>query len=190
MPLLQRLLTGWLHAPGSLTARLRAHGPVTVRVLRQGHLRLWPQEQAAIGCRSGHVREVMLMVDGRPAVWARSVTPLLATRGAWRAIKGLGTRPLAELLFAHRQVHRGPLQARRLAAASREGALVRRSWTREAGPWNDSPPAWVRHSVFHHKGQPLQVLEAFSPWVDTLTTPRGARSRPSRGAQGHTHRRR
>lgn len=191
-PLTQRRLTAWLCAPGSLTARLRAHGQVTVRVLCQGHLPLWPQEQAAIGCRSGHVREVMLMVGGRPAVWARSATPLIATQGAWRAIKGLGTRPLAELLFTHRQVRRGPLQARRLAATSREGARVRRSWcqhTPTSLPGPCPPPEWARHSVFHHKGQPLQVLEAFSPWVGMLLTPRPARSRPTGSPQRPARRR-
>ena len=82
-------------------------GTVTLEVTRQGRQVLWPQEREALGASEGHVREVVLLIDGRPAVWARSVTPLSAVKGPWQAMKGLGTRPLAELLFAHRRVHRG-----------------------------------------------------------------------------------
>lgn len=177
LPLTAGTLPAWLQAPGSLTARLRAHGRVTVQVLQQGHRALWPQEQQALGTRAGHVREVMLMVEGRPAVWARSVTPLPAARGAWRAMKGLGTRPLAELLFSHRRVHRGPLQARRLPTASHEGRHVARSWQAHAAAGQDVAPTWARHSVFRHRGHPLQVLEAFSPWVGQLDAGRPGRPR-------------
>jgi chorismate-pyruvate lyase len=38
-------LRAWLHAEGSLTARLRDHGTVDVVVLRQGAQRLWSLEQ-------------------------------------------------------------------------------------------------------------------------------------------------
>ncbi|AWI54002.1 chorismate--pyruvate lyase [Aquabacterium olei] len=168
LPLTCGDLPAWLCAPGSLTARLRSHGVVTVRVLQQGHRPLWRQEQRALGERSGHVREVMLMVDGRPAVWARSVTTLRAARGAWRAMKGLGTRPLAELLFAHRRVHRGPLQASRFPSSSPEGRHLARGWQTRAPEAIAATPSWARHSIFRHKGHPLQVLEAFSPWVGGL----------------------
>lgn len=164
-------LRQWLSAPGSLTARLRRHGPVTVQVLRQGRCTLWPQEQAALRSRHGHVREVVLRVNGRPAVWARSSTPLGAVKGPWRAIKGLGTRPLAELLFEHSQVRRDPLVAEAFARQSPQRHHLARQWaalgqapTQVAGP----APTWARRSVFWHRGHPLQVLESFAPWLSEL----------------------
>lgn len=181
------LLRQWLSAPGSLTARLRLHGRVRVEVLDQGRRWLWPQERRALGCGVGHVREVVLRIDERPAVWARSSVPVRAVKGPWQAIRGLGTRPLAELLFSHRAVRRGPLRALRLTAHGPAGSHMARQWARlhpaadavAAGDISASPsssrssllgpaPCWARHSLFLHHGQPLQVLEAFAPWVGLL----------------------
>lgn len=160
----------WLSAPGSLTARLRLHGAVRVEVLAQGRRRLWPQERQALGCCVGHVREVVLHIDGRAAVWARSSVPVRAVKGPWQAIRGLGTRPLAELLFSHRAVRRGPLQTLRLRLHAAAGAHMARQWAglsaqQPHASQPSPPPQWARHSLFHHHGQPLQVLEAFAPWV-------------------------
>lgn len=164
-------LRHWLEAPGSLTARLRAHGQVTLSVTRQGRFPLWQQERQTLGKSTGHVREVVLMIDGRPAVWARSATPLNAAKGPWRAVKGLGTRPLAELLFTRRQVERDPLWGQRLPRRSAEREHMAREWRRlgldETGP----APVWCRRSVFWRKGCPLQVMESFAPWVIDLSTP-------------------
>lgn len=170
-------LRRWLGAPGSLTARLRLNGVVTVDVLAQGHIVLLPQERQALGCRAAHVREVLLRIDGRAAVWARSATPLSAIKGPWAAIKGLGKRPLAELLFSHRRVLRGPLHALHLRPASPLQRRMVRAWLAQAGddgggPSGDALPRWARHSLFTHHGQPLQVLEAFAPWMQTLPTER------------------
>lgn len=171
-------LRQWLAAPGSLTARLRLHGKVRVEVIDQGRRKLWPQERRALACSVGHVREVVLRIDERPAVWARSSVPVRSVKGPWQAIRGLGTRPLAELLFSHRAVRRGPLKAMRLCAHSLAGRHMARQWARlqpaascTAGPRPRRlapAPLWARHSLFHHQGQPLQVLEAFAPWVTTL----------------------
>jgi chorismate--pyruvate lyase len=161
-------LRRWLSAPGSLTARLRQHGQVSVQVLSQGRQRLWPQEQAALGSAQGHVREVVLSIDGRPAIWARSATTLRAVKGPWRAIKGLGKRPLAELLFAHKQVRRDPLHAQAFAHHGPQRSHLARQWHGLKPPPADPAPTWARRSVFWHRGHPLQVLESFAPWVAPL----------------------
>lgn len=153
-------LREWLQAPGSLTARLRQHGRVTVKVLRQGRQTLWPQERLALRQSQGHVREVLLLVNGRVAVWARSSTPLRAVKGPWRAIKGLGSRPLAELLFERQRVQRDALIAQHLAKTSPQSRHLQGQW-----PAGEPAPQWARHSVFWRHGQPLQVMEAFAPWV-------------------------
>jgi chorismate--pyruvate lyase len=175
-------LDAWLRAPGSLTARLRDHGAVTVAVQAQGRLRLSPQERRALRCCAGHVREVILLLDGQPAVWARSSTPLQAVKGPWRAVKGLGTRPLAELLFSGHRVSRGPLASQPLARHSPLQARLSRQWLSAtslcdtvASPDRQKQPGtprWARHSVFRHGGQALQVMECFTPWVQALSASR------------------
>jgi chorismate--pyruvate lyase len=161
-------LRQWLSAPGSLTARLRMHGQVTVQVINQGRHPLWPQEQQALRCRQGHVREVVLRINGRPAIWARSSTSLRAVKGPWRAIKGLGTRPLAELLFEHSQVRRDPLIAQFLPTQSPARRHLARQWAHLIPPADTPAPNWARRSVFWRRGHPLQVLESFAPWITVL----------------------
>ena len=162
-------IKAWLFAGGSLTARLRAHGKVDVVVVRQGASALWLAEQRDLNCRCAYAREVILLLNGRAAVWARSVTPLPAFHGAWKSMAGLGTRPLAELLFQGRSLDRDALVPHRLLRHGPESRWVRQS-TVVAGHV-ESPleqPTWGRSSVFWRKGQPLRVFEAFAPWVTQL----------------------
>jgi chorismate--pyruvate lyase len=163
----------WLQAEGSLTSRLRAHGQVRVRVQQQGAAALWVPEQADLGQRFGYVREVVLLLDGRPAVWARSATSLRASKGPWRAMRGLGTRPLAELLFAARHVERDRLRALQLPKGGRMQRYLSAQWQGLAQPEplgtpHSAVPRWARSSVFWLHCHPLRVMEAFSPWVSTL----------------------
>jgi chorismate--pyruvate lyase len=128
-------------------------------------------EQQDLGTRSGYVREVALLLDGVPVVWARSATPLHAIQGPWRAIQGLGTRPLAELLFEGRRVERAPLRAHHLVKSSPLQRHARNQWLALAQVHAQADvPRWARSSVFWHKGQPLRVMEAFSPWVCSLSS--------------------
>lgn len=162
-------LRRWLQAPGSLTAHLRRFGVVEVRVQRQGRMALWGAEQADLRQRSGYVREVVLMLNGRAAVWARSCTSQACSKGPWRALRGLGTRPLAELLFAQRALRRLPLRTEQLHQGGPVQRHIRRQWQQLAP--NALPaalPRFARSSVFWHKDHALRVMEAFSPWVCTL----------------------
>jgi chorismate lyase len=168
----------WLKGQGSLTARLRQLGPMEVQVLSQGTRRLWPAERQAIGLSSGHVREVLLLVRGEPLVWARSVTANRALKGPWRALAGLGSRPLAELLFSHAQVTRGPIQRHHWPCRGPERSRARRAVLSASAAARPSPtsrpipsPRWARASVFWHQGQALRVLESFSPQVQGHFTP-------------------
>jgi chorismate--pyruvate lyase len=161
-------LRRWLCAPGSLTARLRCHGTVSVEVISQGRQTLWPQERATLASSQGHVREVVLRVDGRAAIWARSATPLAAVKGPWRAIKGLGKRPLAELLFEQQRVQRGRIGSQAFRRQSPQRQHLARQWAGLQPASTDPAPLWARQSVFRHHGHPLQVLESFATWVTRL----------------------
>jgi len=164
-------LHAWLVAPGSLTARLRAHGKVEVQVQRQGSQPLWPQESRDLRCRSGHVREVVLLLDGIPVVWARSATPHRALPGTWKTPKGLGTPPLAEPAFPPPAVDREPLRVERLRSHGRAESRLRAAWP-------GAHPRWARSSVFQQHGQALRVMESFAPWIARLDAHRLIRQPP------------
>jgi len=162
-------LPEWLTAPGSLTARLRRHGTVRVQVLTQGTRRLWAHERGVLGVAHGHVREVVLWLDARPAVWARSSTRLADARGPWRAIRGLGNRPLAEVLFNGAGIRRDPLHVHRWPMTGPEHGRCRRQWAALPGPTDDDAPVWGRSSVFRHRGAPLLVTECFAAALSRLS---------------------
>jgi chorismate lyase len=165
----------WLRCGGSLTARLSALGAVKVHVQHQGRQRLQPQEHQAIGCNSGHVREVILSVDDCPMVWARSVTNPRALKGPWQAMKGLGNHALAELLFGHMAVQRGQLHTVHLTRHGQTHSRCTRQWHRylqmtgKAG--TTQAPRAARASVFWHKGQALHVMESFSDHISRYKRP-------------------
>ena len=94
-------LRRWLQASGSLSARLAASGDkFSVQVLAQGRQALSMDEARALGAgprRVGYAREVLLRVDDKPMVFARSVTAHTDSVGAWCSVRGLGARPLADV---------------------------------------------------------------------------------------------
>ncbi len=162
-------LRRWLQAEGSLTSRLRVYGTVEVRVQQQGRRPLWAEERSDLQAPGGHVREVVLLLNGRPAVWARSATTQRAIQGPWSALRGLGARPLAELLFAGRHTEREPLRAQQLAPCGLQASHIQSQWLAlPQGSLNAAMPRWARSSVFWRHGHPLRVMEAFSPWVAEL----------------------
>ncbi|MES2091479.1 MAG: chorismate lyase [Pseudomonadota bacterium] len=166
-------MRAWLRAPGSLTARLRAHGLVEIQVQHQGSQALWAPEQHDLHCLSGHVREVVLLLDGMPVVWARSATSHRALKGPWKALTGLGNRPLAELLFLGRHVCREPLQTHHVPRHGRIEQRLHAAWQQLHPDQPDAAtPRWARSSVFWRDGQPLRVMEAFAPWITRLDADR------------------
>lgn len=157
-------LAAWLAADGSLTAHIRRVGhDFRVRRLAQHCAFALPEEAGVLGHRSGIVvREVLLMEGDVPLVFAHSVVSHRRTRGPWRAIHGLGSRPLAELLFADRSVLRRPLRYRAVTAADPLGQRIL-----QALPQTKFP-LWARRSVFYKHGAPLLVTEVFLPAITEL----------------------
>lgn len=170
-------LPAWAQSQGSLTAHLRAtctHFEV-VR-LAQGRRAASAQEAAALRMprhAAVHAREVVLLCDGEPVVWARSAVRSVACTGPWKALKGLGTRPLAELLFQRKGAGRlamqytsaPPLPMRRLLGTHGAEAKV---------------PRLARRSVFARAGSRLVLTEVFFPGL-------AARGRPLARCKGLRH---
>ena len=164
-------LRAWLRAPGSLSQRLARHGRFEVQLLRQTTAKLRAPERRQLGHpRRGCtlVREVLLRVDGQPLVWARSSLHKSGLAGPWKALKGLGTKPLATLLYADPRVSRSLLQPRRLAVQGATRRQMQRQWLQATGSAAPRAMLWSRHSVFHRQGALLRVMELFHPEVARL----------------------
>jgi chorismate--pyruvate lyase len=111
------------------------------------------------------VREVLLRVDGRPLVWARSAVHASALAGPWKAVKGLGARPLGHLLYEDPRIHRSELQPRRLARHGHTRRQMARQWAEAVGTPAPDQMLWSRNSVFTRHGMKLRVMELFLPEV-------------------------
>lgn len=152
-----------LYDPGSLTARLQARGEFAVKLLRQGLARPTLDEAVALGLRRRQllwVREVALLVDQQPLVFAHTVLPWRPRGPLTGALARLGRQSLGALLFAHPGCRRGAISGKRL---DRRHPLFAPAIA--ALQFADAPPKtlWARRSRFTLGAQSVLVSEVFSP---------------------------
>ena len=159
-------LLPWLADAGSLTARIVARcRRFEVRVLHEALDFPFADERALIGLRHGRcawVREVLLVADGVPVVFAHSALALRDLTGAWHMARAIGCRPLGAALFADPGICREPLRSARLTAAH---PLHRHA---EAAVGEALPTLWARRSRFCRNERPLLVTEVFLPGIAEL----------------------
>ncbi|MBA2690004.1 MAG: chorismate lyase [Burkholderiales bacterium] len=157
----------WLTYAGSLTGRIIARAnEFAVERRFQGACRLAAEESQLLGLagkRRAHVREVVLLADQVPVVFAHSVAALGDLKGAWRAVGRLGTRPLAAALFASPRVRRFPLEYRKIGPHHY-------LYARMAAAGIEAPATlWARRSMFCLRNRPLLVTEIFLPAILRLS---------------------
>lgn len=158
-----RRLASWLAGEGSLTARIRQRcGAFQLRRVTQHIGAALPDERssATLSDRQGVlVREILLMNGDEVLVFAHSVVARRHLMGPWRGLRSLGGRPLADMLYADRQVSRAPLRYCQLSAVDPLSIRLHKVLP-------DTPlPLWARRSVFKRHGAPLLVTEVFLPAI-------------------------
>ncbi len=135
-----------LQAP-SLTAALQATGhDLHVRPVFQGAtVNLWHGETLA--GTAFHTREVWLLLDGTPVVWARSVCRREAAE--WQRILACGTQPLGKQLFGQGLGwERSPLTFAAVPSAQQP---------------HTAQASWLRRSEFSLHGEKMVLTEGFTP---------------------------
>jgi chorismate--pyruvate lyase len=160
-PMLSGVYRNWLIDDGSLTARLKArYKDFAVRPGLLKNAKAFTDESALLGLKAGQhalIREVLLMGNNQPVVFAHSVLPHASLRGAWRGLGKLGNKPLGAALFANPKVKRTPLEYKKL---SRQHPIS----IRIAKHLQTSPKAlWARRSVFQLNYARILVTEVFLP---------------------------
>lgn len=156
-------MRGWLTDRRSLTQKLRAHYlSFQVRCLQQGPACCTADEAALLGLtrrRKVQQREVVLLGDGVPLVYAHTVLPLQSTAMDWPFYRRLGARSLGTSLFGDPSVRRGALLYARLR---HNHPLAQRA----AVALGQVQPRWfARRCLFWRKQGVLLVTEIFSPAV-------------------------
>ncbi|WP_211827472.1 chorismate--pyruvate lyase family protein [Kistimonas asteriae] len=149
----------WLLHRGSLTLKLQQDFPGTFRVevLRHdwGIPKLDERQVLELHDRTrASIREVLLICNDQPKVFARSILPVTSLQGRNRCLLQLKDRPLGEVLFADPNLKRGEIEVSALAARTFNSCL----------PFDYADQvAWGRRSVFYLSNQPLLVSEFFLP---------------------------
>jgi len=155
-------LTAWLLDPASLTRRLQGlcAGEFRVRVLSQVRGRPRLDEARVLGMRRGGlaiIRQVQLLCNEHPRVYARTVIPISSLQGRLRRLASLGVRPLGAMLFADRGMRRGIVELARI----RPGEMLYADAVRDSLQANGE--IWGRRSIFRLAQKPLLVSEIFLP---------------------------
>ncbi len=158
----------WLADEASLTRRVTdaCAGRFSVRVVRQQWGMPLPSERKMLGLplrAACLVREVELLCNGVPQVFARTLIPATSLRGAARRLARLRNRPLGAVLFADPRTRRERIEIARFATRHR----LYRAATAHLDP--RPPVLWGRRTLFRYVGRPILVNELFLPSL--LTRP-------------------
>ncbi len=173
----------WLLDNDSLTARLIAMdaGTFSVRRLYQGWQVPLPSEQTLLQVpprQRALVREVLLRLDHRAVVFARSVFPISSLSGELAHLRKLQNRSLGAILFRYPAMQRSPFELARIAGDSAYMA----TWV------SQQEDAWARRSCFDIGGKRLLVsevfLQGFTPWDAMLPLHRSQRGKVSAAIGG------
>ena len=157
-------LATWLFDSSSLTERmiLACDGSFSVQVLSQGWSRAMLNEARVLRMRTGRralVREVHLLCNNVPWIFARTVIPPHTLKGKLRRLAKLGKKPLGAVLFADKSMERTEMEI----ACIEPGQQLYQSATRHMAASNQ--PIWGRRSVFYLNRHPLMVSEVFLPQI-------------------------
>ncbi len=105
------------------------------------------------------VREVELLCNGIPHVYARTLIPKSSLTGRASHLQGLGSKPLGALLFSDPTTRRSVIEYARLVANHR---LYQ--WAMDSMRGMESE-LWGRRTLFCYAGKPLLVNEIFLPAI-------------------------
>jgi chorismate--pyruvate lyase len=158
-PMLSGVYRKWLIDNGSLTARLKVrYTDFAVRPVLLKNAISFTDESALLGLKANQhalIREVILMGNSQPVVFAHSVLPRASLRGAWCGLGKLGNKPLGAALFANPKVKRTPLEYKKLPRYHPISMRV-------AEHLKTSPKAlWARRSIFSLNCARILVTEIF-----------------------------
>ena len=142
-------LKHWLLDTGSLTQRLKDAYPGTfeVQVIHHDWGRPTHNERRFLSMperETASIREVVLVCNGAPRVFARSILPATSLEGRNSQLLKLKDRPLGAFLFAQPDLERGPIELTRVLD-------------------HQQNPVWGRRSCFILDHKPLAVCEYFLP---------------------------
>jgi chorismate lyase len=137
----------WLLDQGSLTQKLRQRFPgLRVEILDEGFNKIHYDEAQTLNIQPASqawVRQVQLVSENTPLIFARTVIPNFSIQNPWWRIKHLGQQPLGEVLFNQAGLQRSNFE------------LCRAAW------FQPTPKLFARRCQFAQAHSPLLLTEVF-----------------------------
>jgi len=157
----------WLLSTASLTEKLKAQCEIfEVKLL--GEDTLSPLADEYPEQTKVWIREVLLILDGIPWVFARTLIPGRLLEKKQQAFLGLGVRPLGELLYSKNEFTPGIIEVAHFTPCSKIAQLA------ASLNQNSDQALWGRRRYFKHAQEQLIVSEIFLPAaqqaISTLAT--------------------
>ena len=151
----------WLIHRGSLTKRLQLrYSQFAVMPVKVRYAKPIADESALLhlpAYKTALIREVLLMGNNQPVVFAHSVLPRASLRGPWNGLGKLGNMPLGATLFTNQIIKRMPLSYKKLSPRHK-------LFKRATAHLTIKPTyLWARRSVFSLNCAKILVTEIFLP---------------------------
>lgn len=154
-------MQSWLIDTGSLTARLqKRYVHFAVKPVLVKYAKPIPDESGLLhlpAYKTALIREVLLIGDYQPRVFAHSVLPKASLRGAWNKLGKIGNKPLGATLFANPAIKRSQFTYKKLAR--HHPISIRLAAHLQLTP----TPLWARRSLFSLNCAKILVTEVFLP---------------------------
>lgn len=161
------VLRPWLQERASLTAKLkRQYADFSVQLYHEAWGKPNVDERQLLQLPAdtqAWVREVWLMGNGQPRVFAHSVIARKDLRGPWYGLRKMGRLPLGAALFANPKVVRGALHFRKLSSAHPLYQTISKNLMLKS-----NQPLWARRSLFCLQRHYLLVTEVFLPQLTAM----------------------
>jgi len=159
VPILATKLRPWLIDSSSLTLRLQKRfGKFVVMPVAINYAKLTQDEAVLLSqpyYKIALIRDVLLMGDNYPVVFAHSILPKPSFRGSWNKLSQLGNKPLGATLFANPKVKRTPLRFKKITS----NHLIYKRATQHL---LEKPNyLWARRSIFSLNCTNIMVTEVF-----------------------------
>jgi chorismate lyase len=157
-PNVTAMLRGWLTYSGSMTRRLKTTGKkISIQLLNQSWQTPVLHEQQSLDLvakERANIREIIMMADDKPWLYARTVLPHSTAVGSARRLLRATTRPLGYYLFADPSITRGKF------TFSRQALCQLHPYFNDVAK---EQKVFGRRSTFYLQSRPLLLAEYFLP---------------------------
>ena len=152
----------WAYESGSLTQRLRNYygSRVAVKILFHRWQTPFLSERRFLKLSEHHyslIREVLLHVNDKPLILARTIIPSATIKTAKSNLSKLGTRPLGEVIFSYPKLERIAMDVTLIELSTWTPTVIEQAGIIQ--------PIWGRRTIYAIEHKRMLVSEFFLPEV-------------------------